>query len=231
MHTVFDEFPISYRCGRCGASPTVAPSREFKLRDSSVVVVVCGDCGGPTMITAGVLSSSTVKRPDGQSHRFRDVVEQIPSPSIDVYPQGVVPPAVARRYEDAQKAMNAGLWEQAIGTARTAVQVMCRLEDVKRGRLVDEIERLLEKKGAELPELVKSMAHRIRDGGNDVLHPSDLDWTPTSEEAEESLQLLRAVIEWLYAMPARLREAEEAVEGGRMTLTSTVEPLPPETLD
>ncbi len=208
---IFDGFAVSYRCGRCGASPTVEPSTVFTLGVDSILVVVCGECHRPTMITAGELLTNAL-RPDGQSKYFRDLLEQLPEPSIDTYPDGVVPAPVAKRYEDAQKARNAGLWEQAISTTRTAVQIMCRLEDVKRGRLVDEIDLLLEKKGSELPELVKSMAHRIRDAGNDALHPDDPAWTPSVEEADEAIQFLRAILEWLYAMPARLKHAEAAAE-------------------
>lgn len=167
------------------------------------------------MLMAGPQGQVT-RRPDGRDDRARAVLEQLPEPKIDSFPAGVVPEPIARRYEAAQKAANAGLWEQAIGTTRTAVQTMCRLEDVQRGRLVDEIDRLLDKKGSELPVLVRAMAHRIRDAGNDVLHPDDPSWEPTQEEADEAIQFLRAVLEWLYAMPARLRQAEEAAadEGG-----------------
>jgi hypothetical protein len=141
----------------------------------------------------------------------RQVVHQEPAPRLVEYPADVVPEPVARRHRDVQRAMQRELWEQAIGTARTGVQVMARLEDVKRGTLYQEIERLIDKRGADLPELVKAMAHRVRDAGNDSLHPDDPDWEPSREEAAEALALLEAVIEWLYAMPARLKNADDAV--------------------
>jgi hypothetical protein len=225
---IFDGYPVQFQCGRCGATPTTAPSSEFKLTTESVLVVVCGGCNLPTMIRASA-HRATITRPDGMSDQYRDPLEQIPQPTIESFDAGVVPEPIARRYADAQRARNAGLWEQAIGTSRTAVQTMCRLEDVKRGRLVDEIDRLLEKKGSELPGLVKTMAHRIRDAGNDALHPDDPAWTPTREEADEAIQFLKAILEWLYAMPARLRLAEGAVGDGRDNQEATV--VPPETLE
>lgn len=211
---IFDGFPVRFLCGRCGASPTSPPSVEFKHHKGSVLVVICGDCQRPTLIHAGE-NLGPVTRPDGASSLFRSVIEQIPTPLIESFDDGVVPEPVARRYAEAQKSRNAGLWEQAIGTSRTAVQVMCRMEGIKPGRLVTEIDALLEKKGSELPELVRAMAHKIRDAGNDVLHPDDPEWTPTEEEADEAIQFLKAVLEWLYAMPARLRNAEDAVGDGR----------------
>jgi len=151
-------------------------------------------------------------RSDGAGDNYRELDVQIPAPSLIEYSTAIVPEPVGRRYRDAQRAMERGLWEQAISTARTGVQVMARLEEVKRGTLKQEIERLIEKRGDQLPELVKQMAHRIRDVGNDALHPDDPSWQPTEVEAREAIELLGATIEWLYAMPARLKEAEEAAE-------------------
>lgn len=86
---------------------------------------------------------------------------------------------------------------------------MARREDVKHGTLYSEIEQLIDKRGQQLPELIRRIAHRIRDAGNEALHPDDPDWSPTEQEAVEAIALLEATIEWLYALPARLEETEK----------------------
>jgi Domain of unknown function (DUF4145) len=200
---------MSYQCGACQRDVTVAVSWRWFEEAAGALAAVCSNCRTVSVFNVGS-KLGQMMRPDGGHDMAREVKSQLPSPSLSEYSTEIVPEPVARRYRDAQRAMQRELWEQAISTARTAVQVMARLEDVKRGRLYDEIERLIEKRGDELPELVKKMAHQIRDSGNDALHPDDPNWQPTEEEAKEALALLQAVIEWLYAMPARLKRPEGA---------------------
>jgi hypothetical protein len=202
---------ISYSCGWCQRDVTVAIPWRWLQEDVGSVVAVCSNCRKASLFSMGP-KMGTATRPDGMGDTVRDVIDQVPMPAVNEYSTQIVPEPVARRYRDAQRAMQRELWEQAISTARTAVQVMARLEDVKRGRLYDEIERLIEKRGDELPELVKKMAHRIRDSGNEALHPDDPNWQPNAEEAKEALALLQAIIEWLYAMPGRLKRAEGQTE-------------------
>jgi hypothetical protein len=214
---IFDQQPtISYSCGYCQRDVTVSIAWRSLERANGAHVAVCGNCHQMSVFNVGDVAGQAV-RPDGASDQFRYTTAsgQVPQPALTEYPENIVPSAVGRRFRDAQRAMQRELWEQAISTARTAVQVMARLEEVKRGTLYQEIERLIEKRGTELQELVKQMAHQIRDAGNEALHPDDPNWAPTQKEAEEALTFLRATIEWLYAMPARLKQAEEeaAAEG------------------
>jgi hypothetical protein len=202
--------PVAYQCGHCDRE--VATSVLWRSGDTARMfqAATCPSCRGATLFTLGPRPGSGQSRPDGTSDYLRQVIDQQPKPKLHTYAPDVVPEAVGRRYVDAQKAIQATLWEQAIVTSRTAVQVMARLEDVKRGTLAKEIELLVEKRGSELSDLVRSLAHRIRDAGNDAAHPDDPNWAPTREEAEEALTFLQALIEWLYALPARLRVAEAA---------------------
>ena len=207
---LFEQDPnISYGCGQCGREVATAVSWRAANSKVGTVIAICPQCAKPSVFTLGS-RGSTAHRPDGQIDYPRNVVDQQPRPQLIAYSSDIVPDAVGRRYVDAQKAIQAGLWEQAIVTARTAVQVMARLEDVQRGSLASEIELLVEKRGNQLASLVRSMAHHIRDAGNDAAHPDDPDWTPTEQEAAEALVFLQALIEWLYALPSRLTIAESA---------------------
>jgi hypothetical protein len=148
---------------------------------------------------------------------FRLARRQFPEPQLISHDATVVSESVGRRHREAQRAFHAQLWEQTITTARTAVQVMARLEDVKRGNLREEIDGLIAKRGPELAELVRAMAHRVRDAGNDAAHPDDPLWHPTEAEAREALAFLTATMDWLYVLPARLRQdaaGSTGAEGG-----------------
>lgn len=183
--------------------------------DTGAACAVCSNCRTTTLFNLSP-RITTGLRPDGVNDALRNVKRQDPPPALREYPAQAVPEPIARRFRDTQRAMQRELWEQAISTARTAVQVMARLEGVERGTLYQEIERLIDKRGAELPELVKTMAHKIRDAGNDALHPDDPEWEPSREEAQEALSLLQAVIEWLYAMPSRLKAPDEDAPAGEL---------------
>lgn len=168
----------------------------------------CSHCDRPTLFELGE-QKGILNRPDGVSDHYRLVTAQFPETGIVEYDSSLIPEPIARRHRDAQRSLRLGLWEQAISTARTAVQVMARREDVKHGTLYSEIEQLIDKRGQQLPELIRRIAHRIRDAGNEALHPDDPDWSPTEQEAVEAIALLEATIEWLYALPARLEETEK----------------------
>lgn len=200
---------IAYVCGHCGRD--VATDVRWRQADAGVAYLsaICPGCGAASLFTLDSRGGGAV-RPNGTNDYPRRLIDQQPRPRIHTYSSEIVPEPVGRRYVDAQKAMQAGLWEQAIVTSRTAVQVMARLEEVPHGVLAKEIEALVEKRGTELADLVRSLAHRIRDAGNEAAHPDDPAWAPTKEEAEEALVFLQALIEWLYALPERLRKAEDA---------------------
>jgi hypothetical protein len=213
---------ISYQCGHCARQVATTVVWREANDAFATLAAVCPSCRKASLFSLEPREGVT-QRPDGQNDYPRRVKDQQPRPPLVTYPSDIVPAPVGRRYVDAQKALQAGLWEQAILTSRTAVQVMARLEGVKRGTLAKEIELLVEKRGDELAQLVRSLAHRIRDAGNDAAHPDDPDWAPTQEEAKEALTFLQALIEWLYALPAELRRAEEL----EAAATSADEPQQP----
>ena len=218
---LFDEQPyVSYTCGYCDRDVTVPIVWRWLQSDRAALGAICSHCRQATVFNLGGRIGSR-QRSDGPNDAYRDVGAQVPQPSLTEYPSADVPESVARRFREAQKALRLELWEQAISSARTGVQVMARLEEVDRGTLYQEIERLIEKRGDQLPELIREMAHRIRGAGNDAVHPDDPEWSPTREEAVEALAFLEAVIEWLYAIPARLAATEKApqeVEAGPSTI-------------
>jgi Domain of unknown function (DUF4145) len=218
---LFDHQPdASYTCGYCDRDVTVPIVWQWLQNDRAALGVICSHCRQATVFNLSIVIG-TMLRPDGPSDTYRNVTTQVPQPSLIEYPSPDVPESVARRFRDAQKALRLELWEQAISSARTGVQVMARLEGVDRGTLYQEIERLIEKRGDQLPGLIREMAHRIRGAGNDAVHPDDPEWSPTREEAVEALAFLEAVIEWLYAIPARLAATEKApqeVETGPSTI-------------
>jgi len=129
-----------------------------------------------------------------------------------VSPDKLSHPALARVYQSAFNAYNAGLWDACATSCRKTleglVQILLPSED-RNGRLFDQLKKLPEK--VNLAEPLITLAGSLRKGGNLGAH-FDLEKEPDQHVSELMLDLLDYFMEYIYVLKEKAQALEKQIE-------------------
>jgi hypothetical protein len=114
------------------------------------------------------------------------------------------PEDIRRYWLQSHRTAETKSWDAAAMTIRSAMQLALRHKGAQGGRLVDEIKDLVKK--GELPPLMGDWATEVRLLGNDGTHPAPGDAGTTSVDAQDALQYLDYLLEYLFTLPHRIDE-------------------------
>lgn len=157
----------------------------------------CGSCAGYVMAVWSAASDLS------RNHDYRVLPG---STSLKRFPKHW-PEEVGRYWLQAHKNMRDQNWDAAILLARSALQVALRDQKATGANLKLEIDDLATK-GA-LPPLMKEWSHNIRDLGNDSAHPKPGQAAPSGKDAQDIVQFLDFLLEYLYDLPERIKRFRE----------------------
>jgi hypothetical protein len=139
-----------------------------------------------------------------------------PKPRINrkpiVEPDNLNSPALARVYQAAFNAYNAGLWDACATTCRKTLEgLVYNLlpEDDRKGALFAQLQKLPEK--VNLAEPLITLADSLRKGGNLGAH-FDLTKEPDQHVAELMLDLLDYFMEYIYVLKEKAKSLEKKIE-------------------
>jgi Domain of unknown function (DUF4145) len=158
-------------------------------------ILQCDNCGNHTLVMQS--KSSTHYGVHGLIGYRR-----IPGPlKVQKAPDNW-PSDVGRYWLQAHRAAETKSWDSAAMTVRSALQLALRHKGASGSRLVDEIKDLVTK-GA-LPPLMGEWATEVRLLGNDGTHPAPGDPGTSSADAQDALQFLDYMLEYLFTLPHRI---------------------------
>jgi hypothetical protein len=120
---------------------------------------------------------------------------------IEKYPENW-PEAVGRYWLQARRSLSDENWDAAAVMGRSAMQMALRDHNAEGKNLKEEIDNLTSK--GILPPIMRDWAHNVRELGNDSAHPKP-DQGPTDRrDANDIVQFLDYLLEYLYTLPKRI---------------------------
>lgn len=122
-----------------------------------------------------------------------------------------VPEHIAATADEAHQCQSIGAYRGAVALARAVVEATAKERGVAKGNLMEKIDALA-KQGA-ISDAMKDAAHEIRFAGNEVAHGDLAEQPLGTEDAEEVVALMDAILLRVYQEPAqvaRVREKREA---------------------
>lgn len=184
-------------CGEKGNFSTEHHAEKKKPNGSKVLnfdTLKCGNCAGYVM----VLWSANEYGGSQGLHASR----VIPFPLKITNAPDHWPPAIQRNWLQAHKSMEAENWDAAAVMARTAMQTALRDKNATGANLLEEINNL----GTQrlLPPLMIDWSHEVRLLGNQATHPDPQDQGVESNDANDIVEFLDYLLEYLYDLPQRI---------------------------
>lgn len=113
------------------------------------------------------------------------------------------PIGIQRNWLQAHKSMASENWDAAAVMARTAMQAALRHQSATGRNLLEEINSL--GTAGVLPPLMIDWSHEVRLLGNTATHPDPNDPGITSEDAQDIVEFLDYLLEYLYDLPKRIQ--------------------------
>ncbi len=119
--------------------------------------------------------------------------------------------ALARVYQSAFNAYNAGLWDSCATSCRKTLEGLTKtlLQEDYKDRLADSLKQLPTK--VDLAEPILALANTLRKGGNLGAH-FDLEKEPDRHVAEVMLDLLDYFMEYIYVLKQRAEDLEKKID-------------------
>ena len=123
------------------------------------------------------------------------------------------PPDVGRYWLQARRSLEGMNWDAAALMARSAIQLVARLQNATGRNLKEQIDDLA-KRGVLLPSM-QEWSHEVRELGNDSAHPTPGATGPTSKDAQDIVRFLTMLLTMIYNLPHeiaqyRARKSSEA---------------------
>lgn len=197
-----------HTCPHCGAlKMTFSTFGVFingLIRSESSEVIVaayCGSCKQGVILRGVAPRGVGLKSFDVANLRESGfgLMEVFPQP-IEIIAPDFVPDPIASQFVQAEKALQAKLFDPAGMAFRRTLEVAVKtLDPDSKGTLQARIEALVEKQI--VPKAVGDWAHVIRDLGNDATHEPQ----PFSEESATTLRNFAwAFLEYAFSMPRKV---------------------------
>lgn len=111
-----------------------------------------------------------------------------------------LPEEIADAYQEAHNALTINAYRSVLILSRAIIEAAAKANNIEGKNLYTLIENL--HKDGLIRSSLKEVAHAIRILGNDIAH-GDLQAAPTREDAEDTLQLTRWVLDDIYVMDAK----------------------------
>jgi len=115
-----------------------------------------------------------------------------------------VPDHIAATADEAHQCQSIGAYRGAVALARAVVEATAKERGVTKGNLMEKIDALA-KQGA-ISDAMKDAAHEIRFAGNEIAHGDLAEQPLGTEDAEEVLDLMDAILLRVYQEPAQVAE-------------------------
>ena len=122
---------------------------------------------------------------------------------VDKHPEHW-PEVVGRFWIQSRRNLHGENWDAATVMARSSMQAALRDRGATGANLKQEIDSLA-KQGL-LPPLMTDWANALRELGNDSAHPSPLQAPTSARDAQDIVQFLDFLLEYLYDLPRRIEE-------------------------
>lgn len=106
-----------------------------------------------------------------------------------------IPDEIAGFYQEAHDAFSIGAFRAVILLSRSVIEATAKVNNASGKTLVNKIDSLHEE--GHIRPGTKKVAHALRILGNDMAH-GDLGVSPTQEDAEDVLKLVRMVLDDVY---------------------------------
>lgn len=186
-------------CGERGNFSTEHHAEKKKPNSRKVLnfdTLKCGNCAGYVL----VLWSAMEYAGSHSLHSYRVVPYPL---KITGAPQHW-PPEIQRFWLQAQKSLEIENWDAAAVMARSAMQVALREHKAQGSNLKGEIDDLASK--GILPPLMKDWSHEVRELANDSAHPKPGQPPTSSEDANDMVEFLDFMLEYLYNLPKQIQD-------------------------
>jgi hypothetical protein len=118
-----------------------------------------------------------------------------------------VPEHIGAAASEAYLARSAGAPRAAIAMARAVVEATAKNHGIVKGNLMDKIDALA--KAGEISEHMREAAHEIRFAGNEVAHGDLAEQAIVTDDADEILGLMDAILLRVYQEPAQVEHVRE----------------------
>jgi hypothetical protein len=113
-----------------------------------------------------------------------------------------VPEAISNAASEAHQSLGAKAPRAAVAMARATVEATAKNKGITAGNLQAKIDRL--HTNGFISEDMKEAAHEVRFAGNEAAHGDILNEPISLEEAKEIVDLMDAILERVYQVPARV---------------------------
>jgi Domain of unknown function (DUF4145) len=189
-------------CGFCNERGNFEPVHHLERKNSTTGKKLnydtfkCSSCGNLTMV---YWSASVM----GGSHGMHDYRTVPWAREVTSFPDHW-PKDVGRYWLQARRSLDGKNWDAAVLMARSAVQLVARLQNAAGKNLKEEIDDLT-KKGL-LPPVMREWSHEVRALGNDSAHPTPGDEGPTAKDARDIVDFLGMLLTMVYNLPHDIAE-------------------------
>ena len=187
-------------CGETGNFSTAYHAEKKKPNSDKVLnfdTLKCGSCSSYVMV---LWSASEYSFGGRGLHAFRVLPFPIKySKAPDHYP-----PGVGRNWLQAHRSMGASNYDAAAVMARTSMQAALRDKHATGNNLLGEINSLAT--NGTLPPLMIEWSHEVRLLGNAATHPDPQDTGVSQQDAEDIVEFLDYLLEYLYDLPKRIED-------------------------
>jgi hypothetical protein len=114
------------------------------------------------------------------------------------------PPDVGRFWLQARRSLEGGNWDAAAVMARSALQLVMRLNGAAGNNLKREIDDLATK--GLLPPVMVEWSHEVRELGNDSAHPAADSSGASGKDARDIVEFLTTMMTFLYKLPHEIAQ-------------------------
>jgi hypothetical protein len=151
----------------------------------------CNNCGNFTMVFWSASDSL---------HDYRTV----PWPRQTTTFPSHWPNDVGRYWLQARRSLDGKNLDAAVLMARSAIQLVARLQNAAGKNLKEEIDNLAQK--GLLPPVMHEWSHEVRALGNDSAHPTPGNEGPAATDAHDIVDFLGMLLTMVYNLPHEIRQ-------------------------
>lgn len=200
-------------CPHCGRMVNLPLARHNHdgVRNTIAADAVCPGCGKRARFW--VIDPGDAQDSSKRGCKYLGV---FPAPRLERAPivdaDLIAEPALARVYQSACDAYNAGIWDACATSCRKTLEGLVHTllpEENRKGSLFDQLKMLPQK--VDLSKPLTVLANTLRKGGNIGAH-FDLEKVPDQHVAELMLDLLDYFMEYIYVLDERSKLLEKQLE-------------------
>jgi Domain of unknown function (DUF4145) len=188
-------------CGFCAERGNFEPVHHLERKNTACKKLnydtfKCNMCGNLTMVFWSAASTS--------SRQGMHDYQAVPWPrEVTGFPDHW-PKDVGRYWLQARRSLDGKNWDAAVLMARSAIQLVARLQNATGKNLKEEINALAGK--GLLPPVMQEWSHEVRALGNDSAHPTPGDEGPTSKDARDIVDFLSMLLTMVYNLPHEIEQ-------------------------